>query len=162
GSPRGRSRAHHRFPRRPLLARRRASHQHRLRHHRERVHQGTEPPVRRWYCSRRRRGRHERRPARSSLSGWPAMKPHLNRMLGAIVALTLVWGCALTKDRFRPIPLLGQTREQGLQDQQECNEIALVNKGGAVPASSAVGAMSAAAVGAGAGTATAIAAGSAL
>ena len=90
------------------------------------------------------------------------MKPHLNRMLGAIVALTLVWGCALTKDRFRPIPLLGQTREQGLQDQQECNEIALVNKGSAVQASSAVGAMSAAAAGAGAGTATAIAVGSAL
>jgi len=89
------------------------------------------------------------------------MKPHLNRMLSAIVAVTLVWGCALTKDRFRPIPLLGQTREQGLQDQQECNEIALVNKGSAVQAPSAVGAMSAAA-GAGAGTATAIAVGSAL
>ena len=90
------------------------------------------------------------------------MKPRLTRMLRAAVAVTLVWGCALTKDRFLPIPLEGQTTEQGLQDQQECNEIALVNKGSAVQTSAAVGAMSAAAVGASAGTATAIAAGSAL
>jgi len=90
------------------------------------------------------------------------MTPHLTRSLGAALALALLCGCALTRDRFRPTPTQGQTREQGLQDQQECNEIALVNKGSTVQASSAAGAISAAAVGAGAGTATAIAAGTAL
>src|SRR5262245_8079966 len=90
------------------------------------------------------------------------MKPHLTRPLSAIVGIALVCGCALTGDRFRPSPREGQTREQGLLDQQECNGIALVNKGSAVQASSAVGAMSAAAVGASAGTTTAIAAGAAL
>ena len=90
------------------------------------------------------------------------MKPHLTRMFGVIVVFTLVCGCALTRDRFRPIPLEGQTKEQGREDQQECNEIALANKGSAVQASASVGAMSAAAVGASAGTATAVAAGSAL
>jgi len=82
------------------------------------------------------------------------MTPLLFRLLGFVVAFTLFCGCALTKDRFRPMPAQGQTKEQGLKDQEECNEIALANKGNAAPASAmpaalgvAAGAASGAALG---------------
>ena len=42
------------------------------------------------------------------------MTPLLIRLLGFAVVFTLFCGCALTRDRFRPMPTQGQTREQGL------------------------------------------------
>ena len=80
------------------------------------------------------------------------MIPLLCRVGGAVVALMMLFGCALTKDRFRAIPTQGQTEEQRLQDQEDCNAIALANKGSAAQASAAMGAMGVA-VGAGAGAA---------
>ena len=63
------------------------------------------------------------------------MTPLLIRLLGFAVVFTLFCGCALTRDRFRPMPTQGQTREQGLKDQEECNDVALANKGSAAQAS---------------------------
>ena len=80
------------------------------------------------------------------------MIPLLCRVVGAVVALLMLCGCALTKDRFRAIPTQGQTEVQRLQDQEDCNAIALANKGSAAQASAAMGAMGVA-VGAGAGAA---------
>src|SRR5206468_9419151 len=85
------------------------------------------------------------------------MTPLLIRMLGFAVAFTLFCGCALTKDRFRPTPTQGQTREQGLKDQEECNEIALANKGNAAQASAMGGVAVGAAIGGGLGAALATA-----
>ena len=80
------------------------------------------------------------------------MIPLLCRVIGAAVALMMLFGCALTKDRFRAVPIQGQTDEQRLQDQEDCNAIALANKGSAAQASAAMAAMGVA-VGAGAGAA---------
>lgn len=88
------------------------------------------------------------------------MTPLLVRMLGFAVAFTFFCGCALTKDRFRPMPTQGQTKEQGLKDQEECNDIALANKGSATQASAmggAVGVAAGAAIGGGLGAALATA-----
>ena len=63
------------------------------------------------------------------------MTPLLIRVLGFIVAFALFCGCVVTRDRFRPNPTQRQTREQGLKDQEECNEIALVNQGRTAPTS---------------------------
>ncbi len=77
----------------------------------------------------------------------------LFRLLGFAVAFTLFCGCALTRDRFRPMPMEGQTKEQGLKDQEECNEIALANKGSAAQASATPAALGVAAAGAASGAA---------
>ena len=88
------------------------------------------------------------------------MTPHLRRVLAAVVAVVLLSGCALTKDRFRGVPTQGQTEQQRLKDQEECSEIALANKGSAAQGSVAMAAMGAglgaasgAAIGAGVGSA---------
>jgi hypothetical protein len=77
-------------------------------------------------------------------------------VVAPLLALAILSGCALTKDRFRGFPLQGQTEEQRLQDQQECNDVALANKGNAAQAAGAmaataavVSAASGAAIGAG-------------
>jgi hypothetical protein len=88
------------------------------------------------------------------------MTPLLIRLLGFAVVFTLFCGCALTRDRFRPMPTQGQTREQGLKDQEECNDVALANKGSAAQASamgSPVGVAARAAIGGGLGVAPATA-----
>jgi len=86
------------------------------------------------------------------------MIPLLCRVVGAVVALMMLFGCALTKDRFRAVPTQGQTEPQRLQDQEDCNAIALANKGSAAQGSAAMGAMgvavgAGAAIGAGLGSA---------
>ena len=78
------------------------------------------------------------------------MIPLLCRVVGAVVALLMLCGCALTKDWFRGVPTQGQTEEQRLQDQDDCNAIALANKGSAAQAWAAMATMGVA-VGAGAG-----------
>jgi len=71
------------------------------------------------------------------------MTSYLGLALAPLLSLAMLSGCALTKDRFRGIPTLGQSEEQRLRDQDECNNIALANKGHAGQADAAMAAMGA-------------------